>query len=300
MRIPSAPDRRASADRAAYAACRPGRPADGRRRPAGSGPDGGPQRRSGRIVSASGSAGIVRRPGSRWPSIAVAELVLWTVARVVPLPWAPRPGRRSRGRAARLAGRRRPRPTRLGETALAVDGEGHLGDRVSSALELAAAFPASAGPADPEAPTASSAIAAETDRFVRRQRARRPAPLRSARRACSRRACRDARRSPCRRGAAARAGPPRPEPTGRRHRPAASGAAAERQADQLDRVADELEAKGEDAKDPGPGSPRNCASWPASSATSPTTSMSTWRGWGRSRPTSVPRSTQPMSSGRRR
>ena len=34
----------------------------------------------------------------------------------------------------------------LGEAALAVDAEAGLGDRVSSALELAVAFPASAGP----------------------------------------------------------------------------------------------------------------------------------------------------------
>ena len=80
----------------------------------------------------------------------------------------------------------RARPT-IGETALAVDAEGRLGDRVSSALALAVGFPASAGPAadDDDAtvadgPTGAAIAAAtatpldeaaQTDRFVRRQRA---------------------------------------------------------------------------------------------------------------------------------
>ena len=84
-------------------------------------------------------------------AILVAELVLWTVARFIPITWAPvggavipaigvlglrvavvraRPDRRDRAR-----GRRR------GLSAIA-----------SPTLELATAFPASAGPADPDAP----------------------------------------------------------------------------------------------------------------------------------------------------
>ena len=67
----------------------------------------------------------------------------------------------------------RARPS-LGETALAVDVEGGLGDRVSSALELAVGFPASAAPpaegVDLDATTAATDDAAEADRFVRRQR----------------------------------------------------------------------------------------------------------------------------------
>ena len=62
----------------------------------------------------------------------------------------------------------------VGETALALDAEGALGDRVSSALELAVAFPDSAGPAEDAEDDAEARgpldEAAETDRFVRRQR----------------------------------------------------------------------------------------------------------------------------------
>ena len=62
----------------------------------------------------------------------------------------------------------------LRETALAVDVEGGLGDRVSSAMELAVAYPDSATPPpddlDLDAPTAAIDEAAETDRCVRRQR----------------------------------------------------------------------------------------------------------------------------------
>src|SRR4029079_9791414 len=63
----------------------------------------------------------------------------------------------------------------LGETALAVDAEGGLGDRVSSALELAVGFPASATALADEAAIEIANDgpfdeAVEADRFVRRQR----------------------------------------------------------------------------------------------------------------------------------
>ena len=53
------------------------------------------------------------------------------------------PSSRSRSRSGRADPHRRPRAARpsLGETALAVDVEGGLGDRVSSAMELAVALP---------------------------------------------------------------------------------------------------------------------------------------------------------------
>ena len=81
----------------------------------------------------------------------------------------------------------RARPS-LGETALAVDAEGRLGDRVSSALELAVGVPGLGRPGRPttrptsdgSAPTAHVDEAAETDRFVRRQRADAVASLRAA------------------------------------------------------------------------------------------------------------------------
>ena len=58
---------------------------------------------------------------------------------------------------ARLVAAIRSRP-RIGEAALAIDAEGGLGDRVSSALELAVAFPASAGPVEEVDPAALTAV----------------------------------------------------------------------------------------------------------------------------------------------
>ena len=118
---------------------------------------------------------LVRRAWIALALVVVAEVVLWTLARFVPLPWAPVVGAAIPvlGLLGLLVAGFRARP-RLGETALAVDAEAGLGDRVSSALELAVAFPASAGPAV-DAPDATPDDeppddAAETDRFVRRQR----------------------------------------------------------------------------------------------------------------------------------
>ena len=96
-------------------------------------------------------SGSVASSGAGWIAVAavvVAELVLWTIARFVPLERAPVIAAAIPliGLLGWLIAGVRARP-RLGETALAVDAEGALGDRVSSALELAVAFPGSAGPA---------------------------------------------------------------------------------------------------------------------------------------------------------
>ena len=129
---------------------------------------------------------IVRRTWLALAAILVAELVLWTIARFVAMEWAPVAGAALPivGALALLLAVVHTRPS-LGETALAVDAEGLLGDRVSSALELAVGFPASAGPA-PEGSSAGDTggdaepidEAAQTDRFVRRQRADAVAALR--------------------------------------------------------------------------------------------------------------------------
>ncbi len=118
----------------------------------------------------------------------VAELVLWTVARFVPIEWAPVAGAAIPviGAMGLLIAVVRARPS-LGETALALDTEGRLGDRISSALELAVGFPASAGPAaegfvESDLTPSDGPVdeAAQTDRFVRRQRADAVASLRGA------------------------------------------------------------------------------------------------------------------------
>ena len=109
-----------------------------------------------RSFRTAGGCGSDDSPAARWIAlacVAVAELALWTVARFVPLEAAPVAGARDPGprHPGWLAVGVRSRP-RLGEAALAVDAEGSLGDRVSSALELAAGFPASAGPPPEDVP----------------------------------------------------------------------------------------------------------------------------------------------------
>ena len=109
---------------------------------------------------------LVRRGWIALAVVVVAELVLWTLARFVPLPSALLVGAAIPvvGLLGWLVAGVRSRPS-IGETALAVDAEGGLGDRVSSALELAVAFPDSAGPrADDE----------QGDDIVRRGRRDRP------------------------------------------------------------------------------------------------------------------------------
>ena len=92
---------------------------------------------------------IVRRSWIALAVLAIAEAALWTVARFVPFEAAPIIGLAMPVVVAvgLLVAAVSARPS-IGETALAVDAEGGLGDRVSSALELAVGFPASATPAE--------------------------------------------------------------------------------------------------------------------------------------------------------
>ena len=85
---------------------------------------------------------IVRRTWIALASVAVAELGLWTLARLVPIASAPLIGAviPLAGLVGWLVAAIRTRP-QLGEAALALDVEGRLGDRVSSALELSVEFP---------------------------------------------------------------------------------------------------------------------------------------------------------------
>jgi hypothetical protein len=128
---------------------------------------------------------IVRRTWLAIAAIAVGEAALWTIARFVPLGSAPIIAAALPIAIALLllAFVIRARPS-LGETALAVDVEGGLGDRVSSAMELAVGYPASATPPaedlDLDGATAAIDQAAETDRLVRRQRRDALATLRVA------------------------------------------------------------------------------------------------------------------------
>ena len=91
---------------------------------------------------------IVRRAWIALAAIAVLEAALWTLARFVPLEAAPLIAVTIPIVVALilLIVVLRARPS-IGETALAVDVEGGLGDRVSSALELAVGYPSSAHPA---------------------------------------------------------------------------------------------------------------------------------------------------------
>ena len=219
---------------------------------------------------------IVRRTWLALAAILVAELVLWTVARFVPLTWAPVAAVLipAVGIFAWLVAIVRARPG-IGETALAVDGEGQLGDRVSSALELAAAFPTSAGPADPEA------VELATGPMRRRPTGSSGdnAPMRSARSAWPRPACSS-------RGS--RNGPPghrrsRPCCSSRRsssriRRTASSPSSGRSQRPPIDRPIDSTNSprnstrRARTRRIRGRDWPRNCASSPDSCATSRPTS----------------------------
>src|SRR5258705_6435672 len=80
---------------------------------------------------------LVRRGWIALAAVLVAELALWTIARVVPLERAPLIGAAIPviGLLGWLIVGVRARP-RIGETALAIDAEGPLGDRGSSAPGL--------------------------------------------------------------------------------------------------------------------------------------------------------------------
>ncbi|HEX2755618.1 MAG TPA: hypothetical protein VHM48_09150, partial [Candidatus Limnocylindrales bacterium] len=116
---------------------------------------------------------IVRRAWLALAGIGVLEAALLGLARLVPIEILPSlvAAIAIGGLMVLLAFAVRARPS-LGETAVAVDGEGRLGDRVSSALSLATTYPALAGPADPAAEDTAGPIsdAGEAERFVRRQR----------------------------------------------------------------------------------------------------------------------------------
>ena len=114
---------------------------------------------------------IVRRA---WIALAItiaAELVLWTAARVWPLEIAPTLAAiiSALGLGALLVLAVLSRPS-VGETAMAVDREGGLGDRAASALALAVAFPEAAGVDAVEGDPDDSDPDAERRRFVLRQR----------------------------------------------------------------------------------------------------------------------------------
>src|SRR6185503_19646924 len=111
-----------------------------------------------------------------------AELVLWTLARFFPLEVAPTIAAfiATAGVFALLVLAVGSRPS-LGETAMAVDREGGLGDRAASALALAVAFPDVARVAtnadgsamvEPDTASTDESTDAEAERrgFVRRQR----------------------------------------------------------------------------------------------------------------------------------
>ncbi len=199
---------------------------------------------------------IVRRGWMALAAIAVGEVAVWTIARFMPLEAAPLVAATIPAVVllAWLAACILARPS-LGETALAVDVEGGLGDRVSSALELAVAFPGSATPpadgVDLDAPVAAVDEAAETDRFVRRQRRDALQSLRTVPALFKPRFS----RNPAIAAMAAVAllvpvvALPNPQNAVIAERQEVREA-ADRQADRLEEIARDLETRGRDAEDP--------------------------------------------------
>ena len=120
---------------------------------------------------------IVRRGWIVVAAVVLAELVLWTAARFVPIEIAPTLAAviPLLGGIALLVLAVGSRPS-LGETAIAVDREGGLGDRAASALALAVAFPDIAGVATADQDTDGAQRPETTDPeaerrgFVQRQR----------------------------------------------------------------------------------------------------------------------------------
>ena len=210
-----------------------------------------------RIADACGSGAWCAVPGSPWPAVVVAEAVLWTLARFIPLEAAPVIGAAIPiiGVLALLVAVVQARPS-LGETALAVDAEGRLGDRVSSALELAVGFPASA---TPPADDASLDVphegpfdeAVEADRFVRRQRRDALAALRTVpslfKPRFSRSPALTSMASAVLLGAVLLVPNPQDLVIAQQRD---VREAADRQADRLDELAEDLESKGGEAEDP--------------------------------------------------
>ena len=116
---------------------------------------------------------IARRAWIALAAVAITELVLWTLARLFPIEVAPAVGAGLPVLmlVGLLGAAVAARPS-VGETALAVDAEAGLGDRIASALALAAAVPSEAGPeATEERPDETvGEDVGELRRFVRRQR----------------------------------------------------------------------------------------------------------------------------------
>src|SRR6187431_1806963 len=125
---------------------------------------------------------IVRRAWLVVGAVAVAEVALLAIARLVPIQILPvlAVAIPIIGLVVLLGLAAAARP-RIGETAMAVDAEGHLGDRVASSLALAAAFPDFAGPSDRQ-PISDGAVDEEheAEDFVRRQRSDAASSLRVA------------------------------------------------------------------------------------------------------------------------
>ncbi|HZC33719.1 MAG TPA: hypothetical protein VE640_10570, partial [Candidatus Bathyarchaeia archaeon] len=197
----------------------------------------------------------IRRAWIALAAVAIAETGLWALARWFPLEGAPVV-------AAAIPivvitvlaiACARARPS-IGETALAVDAEGGLGDRVSSALELAVGFPDSATPpseahaTDAEQPEDD---AGRTDRFVRRQRMDALTAIRRVPRLFTPRLSRAPAIASLVAGLVLIPVLALPNPQDAviaQQRDIR--AAAERQAQRLDDTAKELEAKGADTQDP--------------------------------------------------
>ena len=249
------------------------------------------------------------RRGSRSPRSSSRSSSCGRVARFVPLPSAPVIGAASRS-SARSPGSSpaSAHDRRLGETALAVDAEAGLGDRVSSALELAVAFPASAGPAtEPDAtdttPDDGAARRGRRDRSVRPAAARAtPWPPFAWRRGrCSgrgsragRRASRSSRCCSSRRSSSSRTRRTRSSPS--------SSRSARRPSDRRRRSTGSRRSSRTRARTRttrGRGWRRSCVTWRSSSASARTTSTSISPGSARSRPRSAPRSIRRTSSGPR-
>src|SRR5207244_3411626 len=111
---------------------------------------------------------ITRRAFMFAAVLVASELVLWLLARVFPLEVAPALGGAMpiAGLVLLLAAATLARPT-LGEAALAVDAEAHTGDRIATALSLAASVELPEAGSDKEAGVDDEA---EEHRFIRRQR----------------------------------------------------------------------------------------------------------------------------------
>ena len=220
-------------------ACRSARPTlDG---PARSGAPPAPRPRCSPIAAGCGSGGSFGGRGSRSRWSSSLSSLLWTVARFVPLERrADRAAAIPLDRAARLADRRRARPTAARRDGAGGRCRGRRSATVSRApwnwpwrFRLRGAVRRRDLELDVPDPLDE---AAETDRFVRRQRRDALALARTAPPGLFRpRFSRQPADGRAGRGAPARPGDPAPEPAGRRDRPAAAGPRGRRPAGGEDR-----------------------------------------------------------------